>query len=169
MPPHIHVTCESIELKNRICSVCTLSTAHNHLFEQLLFTFDRRREEPGSLMLYIWHPVAPVFGHEIASSQQNNVNNPPNSNASYREQFTDSGSRVSQTEPIHTEEAQQERIQKCRCEIVTRVSEKKIEIISSHERRTPLPSFRVAFHKSRLGLEFHSQSMTHFMQGNPSF
>ena len=82
-------------------------------------------------MLYIWHPIASVFGHEIACRQQNYVNNPPNSKASHSEQFSDRGSRVSQTEPIHPEEAQQKRIQKCRCEIVTRIPEKEGQFLST--------------------------------------
>lgn len=67
-------------------------------------------------------PVAAVAGHQSSGYEEDEIHKPPDSQASESEQLPDGGARVPQTEAVHAEAAQEEGVQECGDEVVTRVS-----------------------------------------------
>lgn len=66
-------------------------------------------------------PVAVVAGHQAASDEQDQVHEPPDSQASKSEQLPNSGTRVAQAETINPKTAQEEGVQQRGDEIVSSV------------------------------------------------
>lgn len=70
-------------------------------------------------------PVTVIAGHQSAGDEQNQVHEPPDSQASQGEQLPNRGAGVAQAETIDPETAQEEGIQQCGDEVVSSVSVKK--------------------------------------------
>lgn len=67
-------------------------------------------------------PVAVIAGHQAAGDEQDQVHEPPDAQASQREQLPDSGARVAKAEAVDPEAAQEEGVEQRGDEIVSGVS-----------------------------------------------
>ena len=74
-------------------------------------------------MSVIGAPVAVIAGHQATGDEQDQVHEPPDSQASKGEQLPHSGAGVAQAEPIDSETTQEERVQQRGDKIVSCVPE----------------------------------------------
>ena len=56
----------------------------------------------------MWHPIATVFGTEIAGNEKNNIDHPPQADATNGQELSDGCARMSEIETVHAEEAQKQ-------------------------------------------------------------
>lgn len=66
-------------------------------------------------------PVAVVTGHETTGDEEDEVHKPPDAKASKGQQLPHSGPSVAKTEAVNAKTTQEEGIQQCGDEVVTRV------------------------------------------------
>lgn len=66
-------------------------------------------------------PVAAVARRQSSGYEEDEIHEPPDSQASESEELPDGGARVAQTEAVHAEAAQEERVQERGDEVVARV------------------------------------------------
>lgn len=67
-------------------------------------------------------PVAAVAGSQSSGYEEDEIHEPPDSQASQSEELPDGSARVAQTEAVYTEAAQEEGVQERCDEVVARVS-----------------------------------------------
>lgn len=72
-------------------------------------------------------PVAVIAGHQASSDEQDQIHEPPDSQASQGEQLPDSSAGVAQAETIHPKTTQEEGVQQRGDEIVSGVSVQKMQ------------------------------------------
>ena len=74
------------------------------------------------LALDVRDPVAVVLRVQPAGDQQDDVDEPPDSHAAEGEELPDCGARLAQAEAVQPQEAQQDRVEQRRQEVVVGIS-----------------------------------------------
>ena len=80
-----------------------------------------RSYKPVFRTLVVRSPITAIFWNQGSSDQQDHIHHPPNTHSSQSQQLAHCRPCVSQAESVHTQEAQQDRIEQCGNKIMPRV------------------------------------------------
>ena len=76
----------------------------------------------------VWNPVGVIFRSEFSGDEQDDVDDPPDAEATHGQELSDGGARLSEAEPVEAQKPEEDGVEEGRQEVVVRVLDARVPV-----------------------------------------